>query len=77
MILLDVMMPGLDGYEVARILKSEPATANIPIIMVTALDNRDARLRGLTAGVEDFLAKPVDRAELCVRVRNLLRPKTY
>ena len=76
-ILLDVMMPVMNGYELARRLKADPATATVPIIMVTALDNRDARMRGLTAGAEDFLSKPVDRAELCVRVRNLLRLKAY
>jgi len=77
LILLDVMMAGMDGYEVASRLKSAAATQNIPIIMVTALDDRKARLLGLNAGAEDFLTKPVDRAELSVRVRNLLRLKAY
>jgi PAS domain S-box-containing protein len=77
LILLDVMMAGMDGYEVAGTIKRDPATSHIPIIMVTALDDRDAKLRGLSAGAEDFLSKPVDRAELCVRVRNLLRLKAY
>ena len=77
LILLDVMMPGMDGYEVARTVKGNVATPNIPIIMVTALDDRDARMRGLSAGAEDFLNKPVDSAELCVRVKNLLRLKAY
>jgi PAS domain S-box-containing protein len=77
LILLDVMMPGLDGYEVTARIKNEPSTRNIPIIMVTALDDRSARMRGLNAGAEDFLSKPVDRAELSVRVRNLLRLKAY
>ncbi len=77
LIVLDIMMPGMDGYEVAVKLKENPATKHIPIIMVTALDDREARLRGLNAGAEDFLSKPVDRAELCVRVRNLLRLKAY
>ena len=78
LILLDVMMPGMDGYEVTRARsRANPATRNIPIIMVTALDDRDARMLGLNAGAEDFLTKPVDRAELCVRVRNLLRLKAY
>jgi signal transduction histidine kinase len=75
LILLDIMMPGMDGYEMARILKANPDTANIPIIMVTAQIDRSARLAGLNAGVEDFLTKPVDRAELWLRVRNLLRLK--
>jgi two-component system cell cycle sensor histidine kinase/response regulator CckA len=77
LILLDVMMPGMDGYQVAAHIKSKVATKNIPIIMVTALDDRDARVRGLSTGAEDFLTKPVDRTELCVRVRNLLRLKAY
>ena len=77
LILLDVMMPGMDGYDVARSVKANGATRNVPIIMVTALGDRDARLRGLRAGAEDFLSKPVDRAELCVRVKNLLRLKAY
>jgi PAS domain S-box-containing protein len=77
LILLDVMMPGMDGYDVARSVKGNPATRHVPIIMVTALGDRDARLRGLRTGAEDFLSKPVDRAELCVRVRNLLRLKAY
>ncbi len=77
LILLDIMMPEMDGYEVVARLKNDRATKHIPVIMVTALDDREARLRGMRAGAEDFLAKPVDRAELCVRVRNLLRLKAY
>jgi two-component system cell cycle sensor histidine kinase/response regulator CckA len=77
LILLDIMMPGMDGYQVAGRIKSNPATKHIPLIMVTALDDRDSRMLGLRAGAEDFLGKPVDRAELCVRVRNLLRLKAY
>jgi PAS domain S-box-containing protein len=77
LILLDVMMPGMDGNEVASRLKANSATKNIPIIMVSALNNRDARMVALRAGAADFLTKPVDRAELCVRVRNLLRLKAY
>jgi diguanylate cyclase (GGDEF)-like protein/PAS domain S-box-containing protein len=77
LILLDIMMPGIDGYQVASILKANPATANIPIIMVTAHDERSARLAGLEAGAEEFLTKPVDRTELWLRVRNLLRLKAY
>lgn len=77
LILLDIMMPGMDGYQVAEALKGSAATTHIPIIMITALDNRDARVLGLSAGAEDFLTKPFDRAELCLRVRNLLRLKAY
>ena len=77
LILLDIMMPTMDGYEVAGAIKRDPATKNIPIIVVSALDHRAARMVALDAGAEDFLSKPVDRAELCVRVRNLLRLKAY
>ena len=77
LILLDIMMPGMDGYQVAGTIKGNRATRNIPIIIITALDDRRARMIGLGAGAEDFLTKPVDRAELCVRVRNLLRLKAY
>jgi diguanylate cyclase (GGDEF)-like protein/PAS domain S-box-containing protein len=75
LILLDVMMPGLDGRQVASAVKADPATRNIPIIMVTAQTDREARLAALDAGAEEFLSKPVDRAELWLRVRNLLRLK--
>jgi PAS domain S-box-containing protein len=77
LILLDIMMPGIDGYQVTATIKGNLATKNIPVIMITALHDRNARMLGLTAGAEDFLTKPVDRAELCVRVRNLLRLKAY
>ena len=75
LILLDIMMPDMDGYQVASILKADPATANIPIIMVTAHTDPSTRLAGLNAGAEEFLTKPVDRIELWLRVRNLLRLK--
>ena len=77
LILLDIMMPGMDGYEVARKIKGDPATTHIPIIMITALDDHYTRLLGLSAGAEDFLGKPVDRGELCERVKQLLRRKAY
>jgi PAS domain S-box-containing protein len=77
LVVLDVMMPGMDGYEVARRLKRDAATRGIPVIILTALDDRQARLRGLEVGADDFLSKPVDHAELCMRVRNLLRLKAY
>jgi signal transduction histidine kinase len=77
LILLDVMMPGIDGYEVCSRIKDNLATKNIPIIMVSALADRDARMHGLNAGAEEFLTKPVNRAELSVRVRNLSRLKAY
>jgi putative two-component system response regulator len=77
LILLDIMMPGIDGLQVAGRLKADSATKAIPIIMVTALSDRDSKLAALNMGAEEFLNKPVDRAELWVRVRNLLRLKEY
>lgn len=77
LILLDVVMPDMDGYEVAKKLKSDPTTKNIPIIMVTGLSDRNSRLIGLNAGAEEFLLKPVDSAELRMRVKNMLRLKEY
>jgi len=77
LILLDIMMPGMDGYEVARLLKSDKSLANIPIIMLSALGEHSARISGLEAGAEDFLNKPVESAELWLRVRNLLRLKAF
>jgi putative two-component system response regulator len=77
LILLDVEMPRLNGFQVAERLKNNPLTQPIPIIMVTGLDDHNCRMRGLAAGVEEFLTKPVDRTELAVRVRNLLRLKAY
>jgi diguanylate cyclase len=77
LIVLDVVMPGMNGYEVTATIKGNPATRNIPVIIITALDDRHARMLGLNAGAEDFLSKPVDRAELCARVQNLVRLKAY
>jgi signal transduction histidine kinase len=77
LILLDVMMTGIDGYQVAAQIKANLLTKNIPVVMISALHDRNARMLGLRAGAEDFVTKPVDRAELCVRVRNLLRLRAY
>jgi two-component system, cell cycle response regulator len=74
-VLLDVMMPGLDGFEVCRQLKSNPATHHIPVVMVTALDQASDRVRGLDAGADDFLTKPVSDVALVARVRSLARLK--
>lgn len=73
LILLDVMMPGIDGFEVCRRLRADAALGEVPIVMVTALGDRASRLRGLEAGADDFLSKPVDRLELRLRARTITR----
>ncbi|MFZ1990370.1 MAG: PleD family two-component system response regulator [Alphaproteobacteria bacterium] len=75
LILLDVMMPVMDGFEVCRRLKAAPATAHIPVVMVTALDGVEDRVRGLEAGADDFLTKPIDEMALMARIKNLVRLK--
>ena len=77
LILLDVMMPGLDGFEVCRRIKQSEKTRIIPVVMVTALREREHRIRALEAGADDFISKPVDQTELFLRVKSLLRIKTY
>jgi two-component system cell cycle response regulator len=77
LLLLDVMMPGMNGFEVTAQLKNDPETADIPIILVTALDGSDNKTKGLEAGADDFLNKPVHTAELKARVKSLLRLKRY
>ncbi|MCX7682522.1 MAG: GAF domain-containing protein [Anaerolineae bacterium] len=72
LVLLDVMMPHMDGFEVCRHLRSNPLTAQVPIIMVTALADRDSRLRGVEAGADDFISKPFDAAELKARVQTII-----
>ena len=74
-ILLDVMMPGMDGFAVCRRLKDDPATRHIPIVLVTALDGRSDRIEGLEAGADEFLTKPIDDVMLFARVRSLTRLK--
>src|SRR4030042_1396160 len=75
LVLLDVMMPGMDGLEVCKKLKGDPSTHYIPIIIITGSVDRKLRVEGLLAGANDFLTKPIDRQELLVRVRTLLRIK--
>jgi adenylate cyclase len=77
LVLLDVMMPGLDGYAVCRAIRADPAHAMLPVVLVTALDPAQERVKGLEAGADDFLNKPVNQAELLARVRSLLRIKAY
>jgi response regulator RpfG family c-di-GMP phosphodiesterase len=73
LILLDVMMPDMDGFEVCRRLRADAVLGEIPILMVTALDDRSSRIKGLEAGADDFITKPIDRAELRARVRTITR----
>lgn len=75
LIILDVMMPGINGYETCRRIKSSKETCFIPVIIVTALSSRNDRLEGIRAGAEDFLTKPIDRVELVTRAANLLKTK--
>ncbi|MGH6906346.1 MAG: PleD family two-component system response regulator, partial [Aestuariivirga sp.] len=74
-VLLDVMMPGIDGIEVCRRIKADPRTQHIPVVMVTALDQPEDRVRGLEAGADDFLTKPVDDISMFCRVKSLVRLK--
>jgi len=75
-VLLDVMMPGMDGFAACRRLKSDPRTHHIPVVLVTALDQFSDKVRGLEGGADDFLTKPVDEIALITRVKNLARLKT-
>ena len=77
LILLDILMPGIDGFELCRILKQDVSTRIIPIVMVTALNDQEGRKKALDAGAEDFLNKPLDQFELIARVKSLLRIKSY
>ena len=77
LILLDVMMPAMDGFEVCRRIRATPSLAEVPIILLTALDDRDSLLRGIESGADDFLTKPPDRRELVARVRTITRLNRY
>ena len=77
LVLLDIMMPVMDGYEACRLIRSDPETTSTPVIMVTALADRNAKLKGLDAGANELITKPIDRAELMIKVRNLLKVKEY
>jgi len=75
LVLLDVMMPGMSGYDVCRKIRENPVTAMLPVVMVTALDPTQERVKGIEAGADDFLSKPINQPELLARVKSLLRIK--
>lgn len=77
LVLLDVMMPGMDGYEVCRRLRADSHLAEVPVIMLTALDDKESRIAGIKAGADDFLTKPFDRVELRARTRTIMRLNRY
>ena len=77
LILLDVMMPGMDGFELARRIRKDDTRRQLPIILVTALHETEDRVKGIEAGCDDFLSKPIDKMELLARVRSLLKVKDY
>ena len=76
LVVSDILMPGMDGYEICRKLRAQPSTALLPVILVTTLDANAERVKGLEAGADDFLSKPINWEELFVRVRSLLRVKS-
>jgi len=76
LVLLDIMMPGLSGYDVCRKIRGDPRTALLPVVLVTSLDPHQERVKGIEAGADDFLAKPINQPELLARVRSLLRVKS-
>ena len=77
LILLDVMMPDMDGFEVCRRLRADPILADVPVVMTTALDDKASRLQGIEAGADDFISKPIDRMEIRARVNTIIRLNRY
>ncbi|AGJ02139.1 Elongation factor P [Rickettsia prowazekii str. Breinl] len=75
-ILLDVMMPEMDGFEVCKMIKTDPGTTHIPVVMITALSDIDDRVKGLEAGADEFLTKPINDTALFVRLKSLSRMKS-
>src|SRR6202008_4737048 len=76
LVLLDVQMPGMNGYEVCRHIKGDPKTRLVPVVMITSLDRTSDRVEALNAGADDYMSKPVERVELVARVRSMLRLKS-
>lgn len=77
LLIIDVVMPGMDGFEVTRRLKQDPATTHIPVLIVTSLSDRDSKIKGLANGADELLSKPIDETEFRVRVSNTLKVKKY
>ena len=77
LIFLDVIMPEMDGYQVCEAIKADPKHSDIPIVMVTSLNDRNSKIRGLESGANEFLTKPIDPTELRLRTANLLKIKEY
>lgn len=77
LIITDVIMPGMDGFEVAKRLKQDPLSSHIPVLMVTTLSDRESKVAGLEHGADEFLSKPIDEAEFRIRIRNMLKMKQY
>jgi PAS domain S-box-containing protein len=77
LVLLDIMMPNMDGFEVCQRLRADPLLADVPVVMVTALDDRESRLRGIEVGADDFITKPIDRVEVRKRVQTIMRLDRY
>jgi putative two-component system response regulator len=77
LVILDIMMPVMDGYEACSLIKADPETQHIPVIIVTALNDRGSKLKGLSVSANDFLSKPIDQIELTIRVKNLLKIKAF
>ncbi|PJA11811.1 MAG: two-component system response regulator, partial [Elusimicrobia bacterium CG_4_10_14_0_2_um_filter_56_8] len=77
LVLLDVNMPVMNGHELCRKIKSDPQLSHIPVIMITSLDSKENKMKGMEAGAEEFLSKPFDQAELLLRIANILRSAEY